>query len=236
MRPFWRWIVLFGIIGLCLAGSLSATEETTCEPITSPFEAPAANDVNGVIDAYSPNVTISRVCTFSGHVARGEVYTHEIVKGLIFCLRPSRSFHENDGWRIIISDATEETFSTGFNGHVTPPFHGFNPISIEGWHFRNDKNTAENDGSVNAPQKIREFNFLLNRSDFENVSSAHLCKMYNDCENGLTQDKAGEIIAATPKSRGVLTITDFELGNLIPNDKAWFESMDFKVRIYLPEK
>ena len=231
MKPFGVWIIFFGIIGLGLVDCLSATDDTICEPTTSPFATPVTNDLN---DAYAPNVTITRVCTFSGHVTRGQFYTHEIVKGLIFCLRPSTSWHKNDGWEIVISDTTDDKRNQGFNGIVTPPFHGMNPIDIEGWHFRNDKNTAENDGSVNAPQKIREFNFVINRNDFEKVWSATMCKLWNECENGLTQNEAGKIIATTPRSRGVLNITNFELGNLIPNDKAWFESMDFEVKIYLP--
>ena len=31
-----------------------------------------------------------------------------------------------------------------------------------------------------------------------------------------------------------MTITDIELGNLIPNDHVWIESMEFEVKIYLP--
>jgi hypothetical protein len=231
MKPFWVWITFFGIIGLVLVDCLSATDETICEPAASQFATPVTTVLN---DAYAPNVTITRVCTFSGHVARGQVYTHEIVKGLIFCLRPNTLFHKNDGWKIVINDTMDDNGEAGFNGIVTPPFHGTNAIDIEGSDFRNDKNTAENDGSGNAPQKIRKFNFVLNRSDFEKVWSAHRCVMWHECENGLTQNEAGKIIATAPKSLGVLIITNFELGNLISNDHAWFESMDFEVKIYLP--
>ena len=37
-------------------------------------------------------------------------------------------------------------------------------------------------------------------------------------------------------SRGVMTITNLELGNLIPNERAWIESMNFEVKVYLPAK
>ncbi|MEO8603079.1 MAG: hypothetical protein ABI629_10940 [bacterium] len=42
---------------------------------------------------------------------------------------------------------------------VTPPFHAPNPRELYGWHFRNADNTAANDGSVNAPQLLRLFQF-----------------------------------------------------------------------------
>jgi hypothetical protein len=43
---------------------------------------------------------------------------------------------------------------------LTPPWHSVpNPREIEGWHFRNADNIGPNDGSVNAPQELREFIF-----------------------------------------------------------------------------
>ena len=231
MKLFRPLILFFGIIGFFLVGGALAANEITCEPTTNPFADPATTAWKSGSDAYSPNIDITRVCTFSGHVKRSEKYTQEIEEGLVFYLRPNR---ENDGWDIGISDTIYDLY--GLSGIVTPPFYGVNPTSIKGWHFRNATNTAENDGSVNAPQEIREFNFLLSRSDLDNVSSAYYCTFRNECENGLTPDEADEIIAAAPKSRGILTITNFELGNLVPNDRAWFESMDFEVKIYMPDE
>lgn len=41
---------------------------------------------------------------------------------------------------------------------LTPPLRGTpNPRDIEGWHFRNAKNTGPNMGDVNAPQAMRAF-------------------------------------------------------------------------------
>src|SRR5262245_55824816 len=43
---------------------------------------------------------------------------------------------------------------------LTPPWHFVpNAREIEGWHFRNADNTGPNNGSVNAPQQLREFIF-----------------------------------------------------------------------------
>ena len=104
-------------------------------------------------------------------------------------------------------------------------------FDIVGWNFRNADNTGENDGSVNAPQEIREFNFVLTRKDYETERNAWRCLMWGlDCPIGTEPDKPGEI----PMSRGILTITDLQLGNLIPHDEAWIETMSFEVKIYLP--
>jgi len=150
-------IVLIGIIGLFIAACKSTSDETACQPTSSPFATPYINDLDDVRVAYAPNIPISRVYTFSGQVKRGQLYKNHINDGLIFCLRPTSSWHGNDGWDIVISDSMDDDCGQGLNGIVTPPFHGMNPIYIEGWHFRNDKNTAENDGSVNAPQEVRAF-------------------------------------------------------------------------------
>jgi hypothetical protein len=35
------------------------------------------------------------------------------------------------------------------------------PREIDGWHFRNADNTGPNTGDINAPQRERQFSFLL---------------------------------------------------------------------------
>jgi hypothetical protein len=234
MKTFWMYAVALGIISVGLFACQPTADKTVCGPTSSPFATPATNDPNDVSFVYSPNITIGRVCTFRGQVTRAQIYEHKIVEGLIFCLRPDTSWHKNDGWDIAISDTTTADCGQDFNGIVTPPFHGENPISIVGYQFRNKDNTAENDGSVNAPQKVREFNFLFNKEDFETVWSAHNCFIWKECKNGMTIGQAVKTVVAIPKSRGVMTITNLELGNLIPNDRAWIESMEFEVKIYLP--
>ena len=188
MKSFWVYIIVFGILCLSLFACQSTNTETVCEPASSPFPTPPTNNLDDVRVAYAPNIAIGRVCTFSGKVIRAQVYKHQIVEGLVFCLRPSTSWHENDGWNIVVSDTTNDDCGQGFNGIVTPPFHGENPIFIGGYQFRNKDNTAENDGSVNAPQKFRWFNFLFSKEDFETVWAAHSCITWNQCENGMTID------------------------------------------------
>jgi hypothetical protein len=77
--------------------------------------------------------------------------------GWILSLVPGR-----EGWfQISVKGREQEDLS-----RLTPPWHFVpNPREIEGWHFRNDRNTGPNDGSVNAPQErpVRPALHLLRR-------------------------------------------------------------------------
>jgi hypothetical protein len=110
------------------------------------------------------------------------------------------------------------------------------PLDVFGWEFRNEENTTgANDRSFYVPQKERDFNFLFNRKDFEAVWHASRCdewRMPDDCALA-TQTPAGSNVFI-PRSRAHFTITEIELGNLIPHSHAWIENMDFKVDVYLP--
>jgi hypothetical protein len=57
-------------------------------------------------------------------------------------------------------------------------------------------------------------------------------RMPDDCALA-TQTPAGSNVFI-PHSRAHFTITEIELGNLIPHRHAWIEHMDFKVDVYLP--
>jgi hypothetical protein len=120
---------------------------------------------------------------------------------------------------------------------VSPPFHDNYEFDIVGWEFRNENNTGPNDGSVNAPQEDREFNFVFSREGLLVEQNEYSCANWNFGCLGAKQSLAnstndGEV----PRSRGHLTITDIQLGNLVPNSKAWIESMKFEVTFYLPEE
>ncbi|NUM49219.1 MAG: hypothetical protein HUU38_31345 [Anaerolineales bacterium] len=223
-------IVVLGIAALSLIAcqSIPNTEQTECEPVKSPFPTPG-----GEADAFqfNPNIDIGRVCSFRGQVSMGEIYQHPITEELVFCLVPYTSWHENDGWEIVITDTLENPCSDSFVPLVTPPFHGMNAIDIAGWHFRNEGNTAKNDGSVNAPQKEREFNFVFNQEDYEAISNAYNSSCWPPSAECAPGDPD---LSQIPRSRGVVTITNLTLGNLIPNEKAWIEAMEFEVKIYLP--
>jgi len=59
------------------------------------------------------------------------------------------------GWDIgVLEEGRDEDLSA-----FTPPFQGINARHLYAWHFRNEDNTGPNEGSVNAPQRHREFIF-----------------------------------------------------------------------------
>jgi hypothetical protein len=87
-----------------------------------------------------------------GEVRRGDTFTKLTPGGWVLRLDPVAV-----GWflQVTTEDRPEEDLS-----RLTPPWHFVpNPRQIEGWHFRNATNTGPNDGSVNAPQQLREFIF-----------------------------------------------------------------------------
>jgi hypothetical protein len=87
-----------------------------------------------------------------GTVDRGNRFVQTTLSGWIVRLVPAA-----EGWllQITVRDRESEDLA-----RLTPPWHFVpNPREIDGWHFRNSDNTAPNDGSVNAPQELREFIF-----------------------------------------------------------------------------
>jgi hypothetical protein len=234
-------ITSLGIISLCLCACRPAsTVSVFCRPVADRLPTPESLNPQNIFTVYGPNISVGRLCSFDGHVTRGQTYKLEIVEGLSFCLIPLTNWTKYDGWQIAMSDEAEGSCETSsddfvdFTGLVSPPFHGTNQIFIAGFHFRNADNTGANDGSVNAPQEVRWFNFVLDRASYETVRAAEDCSLYSICPNGLISDESFMLITNVPKSHGILTITRLELGNLIPNEKAWIEDMEFEVEIFLP--
>ena len=87
-----------------------------------------------------------------GNVTRGQMFSKATSGGWILRLVPTP-----EGWLLEIAVKGRETEDLS---RLTPPLHFVpNPRSIEGSHFRNADNTGPNQGSVNAPQELREFIF-----------------------------------------------------------------------------
>lgn len=80
------------------------------------------------------------------------VYRQEMTNGWVFALLP----HES-GWQIRLFHRDGGADLSASN----PPLSAAVPNSrdIFGWHFRNADNSGPNDGSVNAPQLLRLFEF-----------------------------------------------------------------------------
>lgn len=209
---------LLCVVVLLVAGCQSSNLPT-CESTTNPFPKPSgqADDTQ-----YNPNIEIGKVCSFTGEVERGKVYRQKIKDGLVFCLTPSNFWVENGGWTINIGDELSNECTDNFAGIVTPPFHGNNATFVQGWQFRNETNTADSEGNA---ARERYFNFIFNQSDFEAIFNSH----YPDPASTNEID-----VSKISRSRGIFVITELKLGNLIPNEVAWIESMKFEVKIYLP--
>lgn len=217
LKKAFLWIVFVFVAITIIAVIDYRRNAVLCEAITDPFPT---RDPNGNY-LTNPTITIGKVCSFSGEVKRGQSFQKKITQGLVFCLTPDSFWQENGGWRLNISDEIGKPCDDNFAGIVTPPFHGENNATfIQGWQFRNENNTGENE--TNA--MIRYFSFVFNQSDYESIFNASF---------NLPTDKnfdPSKILT----SRSVMTIVDLKLGNLIPDKIVWIESMKFEVKIYLP--
>jgi hypothetical protein len=87
-----------------------------------------------------------------GVVQGGEKFDQTTPAGWIVRLMPTQG-----GWFLAVTLQGREDEDLS---RLTPPWDFVpNPREIEGWHFRNADNTGPNDGSVSAPQELREFIF-----------------------------------------------------------------------------
>lgn len=240
-RESFRFILYLSLVGL-LTACLPTTTNISSTVIASPpatvttEQTSTPEPTRQIGDTYFPNIENPVPFTFTGQVVQGETYQKEITQFLLFCLLPNY-LTEATGWWISITANTEDGCDyqkPSYVGIVTPPFHGTNSGLIVGWHFRNEDNTGPNDGSVNAPQETRWFQFLLSEEDYQLAWQAHSCSFRNMCDN-MTPEEAKNIIWAIPKARGTLTITDLVLGNLVVGEQAWIESMSFTVELLLPQ-
>ena len=203
--------------------------DISCKPSENPWaEIP---EMYSYEKPYLPNIPISKICSFEGRVSRGQAYRHLITDNLILCLVP-----RIDGWYLTISDLlpgscedNSKNFAD-FTSMLNPPFHGNTTSLLFGSYFRNQNNTENIDGGFK-----RYMNFVFNREDSDTTYSNAACAMWRidtDCARA-TQTSSNTDVA---RSRGVLTITKLELGNLIPNEHAWIESMEFTFEVYLADE
>ena len=153
-----------------------------------------------------------QILKFEGKVKRGKVFSHPLNENLNFVLIPN-----SQGWSIFVRSSNHPDKNLAL---FTPPYHGPNPLYIDGWHFRNSDNTGPNEipKSLNVPQETRDFIFS---------SKAATAKFP-------TTGEELEHIEET-FSRGILTVKNYKLGNLFPNEKAFFKWMEFSVKIELKE-
>jgi hypothetical protein len=124
-----------------LAGVLTLTAQGTAGVLTKQAAGPAC--------ASQPGRSTERI---HATVQRGVKFDQTTTAGWILRLVP-----DSQGWFL---EVTTKGRAAEDLSRLTPPWHFVpNPREIEGWHFRNTDNTGPNDGSVNAPQELREFIF-----------------------------------------------------------------------------
>ncbi|MHC1782176.1 MAG: hypothetical protein AB9891_05340 [Anaerolineaceae bacterium] len=211
------------------------TPSVKCHPIDFPI--PTTDPENPWRDNLNPNIEIHQICRLSGHIIRGQTYNQKINDDLGFCLTPisSSQEHKNTGWEMIVGNPTKNDCGENFASIVTPPFRGNLMFGIEGWNFRNEENSSENDGSINAPQKERTFSYLLNQNDYDIAKKEFRCYQWKvDCPENTGSENSFKNLFLLPRSYGKFTITEINLGNLVRNDDPWIESMNFNAEFYLP--
>jgi len=141
-----------------------------------------------------------------GHLNAGEAFQAPFGGDCFLGLTP-KAF----GWVVEIRErGRQENLA-----RLTPPWHFTpNPRYLEGWHFRNAENTAPNDGSVNAPQELREFYFSP-----EVGRTLHY-------EGSATS--AGVVDDVRSFGRGELTLAEYRLTPFVEGERASFVEILFK--------
>jgi hypothetical protein len=156
-----------------------------------------------------------RAETISGEVVKGRLFTRSIAGGWILRLTPVDS-----GWLLSVSAKGREEEDLS---RLTPPWHFVpNPREVEGWHFRNAGNTGPNDGSVNAPQELREFIFSpeVGQSVDYNGSAT----------------SAEDVARVRSFGRGWLFLNRYTLSPPRPGERAAFESLTFTACLTTPAR
>lgn len=200
-----------------------------------PSRTPAALLALGVLAFIMlGSAAMAKSTMFHGEVAGGDTVIHRFEhKGQRF---EFRLLPTTDGWIIWIGDPVDR--NRNFVAAVTPPFRGaVNPAVIQGWHFRNSDNTGPNEPgpkNVNAPQKRRDFAFVLNSDDFVRARQALDVLLWRDGHTPEEVAAAEAAFASIPKARGVFRIEALELSNLLEGERAHIERMAFSVTIDWP--
>ncbi|WP_022953497.1 hypothetical protein [Leucothrix mucor] len=140
-----------------------------------------------------------------GEVAGKNSFQARVNDAWVFSLEPA-----DYGWDIRLRDEQQMDLT-----QITPPFRTPpNPREIYGWHFRNAANTLGNTGDVNAPQRLRLFEFSGALSGTGG---------FRPPQGETTQPEASN------NGRGALTIVDMGLADLEPGQKARMNYMQFNV-------
>jgi hypothetical protein len=205
-------IVAAGLLGLCQSGSALVYAAESMQKLKSGGEAQL------------------RKLTFTGDLLKGRSFEQRIGANLFFRLVPQEL-----GWTIFVGSKADA--ENNFCGVVTPPYRGVNALQIEGWHFRNSDNSGPNETgpkNVNAPQKLREFYFVLSETDYRSAVDALQILLWPYSYSKQQIDRAERAHADLRKGSGTLTIRDLKLNTLEPDQQAGIEHITFNVSLVLP--
>jgi hypothetical protein len=148
-----------------------------------------------------------------GSVSRGETFSGTTPTGW-----PLRLVPVDEGWRLEVTTQDRENEDLS---RLTPPWHFVpNPRHIEGWHFRNAENTGPNDGTINAPQELREFIF----------SPA----VGRELEYRGSATAAEDVEKVSAFGRGWLFLESYRLTPPGRGERATFESLTFSACLTWP--
>ena len=149
----------------------------------------------------------------SGEVVKGSALSKLTPGGWILRLVPTA-----EGWFLLVAAKGREAEDLS---RLTPPWHVVpNAREIEGWHFRNAANTGPNDGSVNAPQELREFIFSPD--------------VGRRIEYNGSATRAEDVAKVRSFGRGWLFIEGYVLTPPRQGERAGFESLKFSACLTSP--
>ncbi len=122
------------------------------------------------------------------------------------------------GWAVRVYD--RETLPQVDLTQITPPFSAAVPNArdIQGWHFRNARNTGVNQGDVNAPQALRVFHFS------EGLTGT-----------GGFKPSAPDAGVDNADGRGWLQVVDYALSDLAPGQRASMKYLKFQACLTWPK-
>ncbi len=147
----------------------------------------------------------------AGKISAGKSFHARVGRGWTFQLAA-----DPFGWNVRLLDKKGLDLT-----QLTPPYRGApNPRDILGWHFRNAGNTGPNEGSVNAPQALRQFYIspsLTGTGGFRPSAAT-------------VEDPA----AFEGQGRGSLRILDYRLADLEPGKQARMIYLKFEACLTWP--
>jgi len=167
---------------------------------------------------------------FSGRVAQGESFVKPIGKGLAFAVRS-----QNGHFTISVEKSARAGKAGGDNlaSCVTPPYHGPNALTIEGWELGSERTKEEM-----AEAKRRMFQFVMNEADQKEACDEMKLEVYGPEKRNSdgTIVLGHENYRAPAMGKGVLRIVNYQLHGGGTDKSPEVDWLSFRAEIELPVK